>query len=435
MKLDKEWSMKKNIVVMGIGYVGLPLAIILAKVGHKVTGVDVNRKVIEELREGSLPIKEKHIERMFNFETVKGNFRASGKPCEAAVFVICVQTPLETVSKHPDLSFVLSAMEAIIPFVKKGNLIIIESTIPPLTLRNVVKPLIEKSTGLKVGSDIFLAHCPERVMPGEAFYELINNNRVIGGINRESSNLAKEIYASFVKGDIQMTDDVTAETVKLMENTYRDVNIALANEFSLIAETLGIDIKEAIRLANKHPRVKILSPGIGVGGHCLPKDPWFLIHSDPKNTNLILTARKVNELMPEIIASKIRKSVKHIRNPKIVALGLTYKPDSDDLRESPSLEVVRVLKEDGYNVAAYDNFVEGHKYQSIIDLAKNADCLAVLVEHTSIKEELERDEMEIKSVMKTPIVLRIGTSYKPDKFDVRQEHDQFAHRQRKKQQR
>ena len=413
-------EMNKKIVVLGIGYVGLPLAIMLAKVGYKVTGVDINKKTVKTIREGSLPIKEKHIETIFNDGKVKQNFRVSDKPCEADVFIVCVQSPLDSVSKLPDLSYIVSAIESINPFLKKGNLIIVESTLPPFTCRKVITPLIENGTKLKVGEDIFLAHCPERVMPGEAFYELIHNNRIIGGINPKSAYLAREIYTSFVKGDIDLTDYVTAEMIKLMENTYRDVNIALANEFSLVAETLGVDIKKAIKLANKHPRVKILSPGIGVGGHCIPKDPWFLIHSDPKNTSLILTAREVNEGMPEKVASKIRRFLKDVKDPKIVALGMTYKPDSDDLRESPSLEVIRILKEDGYDVTEYDNFVEGHKYNSILNIAKNADCVVILVEHTSIKEELEKCESKIKSVMRTPIILRIGTSYKPDAFDVRQ---------------
>jgi len=405
---------------LGIGYVGLPLAITLAKAGFHVTGVDIDQKIVETINSGTLPIREKRMEAFFNDPKVKQNFVVSEKPCEADVFVVCVQTPLDRVSRHPDMSCVISAVRSITGLLRKDNLIIIESTVPPYTCRNLIKPLIESGTDKKVGEDVFLAHCPERVMPGQSFHELVHNNRVIGGIDHESAQLAKEIYESFVEGELDLTDDLTAEMVKLMENTYRDVNIALANEFSLVAETLGIDVKDPIRLANKHPRVKILSPGIGVGGHCLPKDPWFLIHTDPKNTNLILTARKVNEEMPERVASRIRRFLKDIRNPKIVALGMTYKPDSDDLRESPSLEVVRILKEEGYNIAIYDNLVEGHNYTSIADIAKDADCIVVLVEHTSIKKELNTFEGVIKSLMRTPIILRIGTSYEPDAFDIGQ---------------
>jgi UDP-N-acetyl-D-mannosaminuronic acid dehydrogenase len=411
--------MGKSIMVLGIGYVGLPLALTLAKAGFKVTGVDIDQQIVETINNGSLPIREKQIEAVFNDPKVKQNFTVSERPSEADVFILCVQTPLDPVSKHPDMSYVTSALKSIAKFLRKGNLIIVESTIPPYTCRRLIKPLIENMTNQKVGEDVFLTHCPERVMPGQSFYELIHNNRVIGGINPQSAQLAREIYESFVEGDLDLTDDLTAEMVKLMENTFRDVNIALANEFSLIAETLGVDIKAPIELANKHPRVKILSPGIGVGGHCLPKDPWFLIHTDPKNTSLILTARRVNEDMPEKVASKIRRFLKDIRDPKVVALGMTYKPDSDDLRESPSLEVVRILREDGYNVVAYDNLVEGHGYSSIADIAKDADCVVVLVEHAGIKKELDLSERAIKSNMRTPIILRIGTSYEPDAFDVR----------------
>lgn len=412
--------MGKKIVVLGMGYVGLPLAIILAKAGHQVIGVDIKKEIVKAINEGLLPIKERDIDKIFAEEKVKQNLTVSEKPCDADVFIVSVPTPLESRRKVADLSYVISAVESILPFLKRGNLVIIESTIPPLTCRDIIKPLIEKSTKLKIGEDIFLAHCPERILPGNTFYEIVHNNRVIGSIDPKSAHMAKEIYSSFVKGNIDIVDDITAEMVKLMENTYRDVNIALANEFSLIGETLGIDIKKAIELANKHPRVNILSPGIGVGGHCLPKDPWFLIQVSPKNTILISAARRVNEDMPEKVASKIRKALKDIDNPKIVALGMTYKPDSDDLRESPALEIIQILREEGYNITGYDNFVKGHEYGSIKDIAKDADCIVILVEHTEIKRELENFENEIKSVMKTPIILRLGTSYKPDIYDLRQ---------------
>lgn len=412
--------MTRKIEVLGLGYVGLPLAITLAKAGYEVIGVDVNKGIVEALNGGKLPIREKGIEAAFSEREVQEKFRVSPKPCPADVFIICVQTPLDSTTKLPDLSYVVSAVESIIPFLDKGNLIIIESTVPPLTCRNLVKPVIESCSKLKVGSDVFLALCTERILPGETFYELIHNSRVIGGIDSRSAKIAKEIYASFVKGEIDIADDVTAEMVKLTENTFRDVNIALANELQLVAETLGVDVKEVIRLANKHPRVNVLSPGIGVGGHCLPKDPWFLVHANPKNTAVIQTARKVNEGMPSHVASKIRKALREVNDPKIVVLGMTYKPDSDDLRESPSLDIIRLLEEDGYNVAAYDNLVKRHKFRSIMDIAKGVDCIAVLVEHTSIKKELAKCERQIKSVMRSPIILRIGTSYKPDAFDAKQ---------------
>jgi len=420
--------MGKKIVVLGMGYVGLPLAIILARSGYEVVGVDIKKEIVNAINNGIVPLREKGIEKIFSEDNVKNNLIVAEKPCEADVFIVSVPTPLEHKRKVANLSNVISAAESFLPYLKKGDLIIIESTIPPLTCREVIKPLIEENTGLKVGEDVFLSHCPERVLPGNTFYEVIHNNRVIGGIDRESAEMAREVYGSFVKGDIDIVDDITAELVKLMENTYRDVNIALANEFSLVAETLGIDMKKAIELANKHPRVKILNPGIGVGGHCIPKDPWFIIQADPKNTILISTARRVNDGMPEKIASKIRKALKDVSDPKIIALGMTYKPDSDDLRESPALEIIRILKEEGYNITGYDNFVEGNEYDSIKNIAKGSDCIVTLVEHTKIKEELEKAEREIKSVMRTPIILRVGVSYKPDSYDLRQRGRNYENR-------
>jgi len=409
-----------KVVVLGVGYVGLPLAITLARTGYEVVGVDVNEEVVNTLNKGRLPLKEKGVENAFNERRVQERFTASTKPCLADVFIVCVQTPLHPTTKLPDLSYLSTAIQSIVSLLRKGNLVIIESTVPPLTCRNIVKPLIEHGSKLKVGKDVSVALCTERILPGETLHELIYNNRVIGGVDSKSAQHAKRLYSSFVKGEIDLTDEVTAEMVKLTENTFRDVNIALANELSLVAETLDVDIKEVIRLANKHPRVKVLSPGIGVGGHCLPKDPWFLVHSDPKKTDLIQTARKVNEQMPNYVASKIRRALREVSEPKIVVLGMTYKPDSDDLRESPSLEIIRLLENDGYAVAAYDNLVKNHEYSSLLDIVRRADCLAVLVEHTEIKRDLAKYEGQIKSLMRNPIVLRIGTSYVPDAFDARQ---------------
>ena len=410
--------MNKKIVVMGIGYVGLPLAITLARVGHDVVGVDTKKEVTDALKSGLVPTKEKGIDEIFEEKAVKENFRASEKPCAADVFIICVPTPLERRRKVADLSCVVSAVMSILPFLEKNNLIIVESTIPPLTCRETIKPLIERNTKLKVGTDVFLAHCPERILPGNTFYELVHNNRVIGGIDQTSALMAKEIYRSFVDGNIDTVDDVTAETVKLMENIYRDVNIALANEFSVVSETLGIDVEAAIELANKHPRVRILEPSIGVGGHCLPKDPWLLIQADIKNTSLIAAARKVNERMPELVASKIRKALKNTKTPKIILLGMTYKPDSDDLRESPAIVVAQILRNEGYEVHEFDNYVKGHEYEDIEKIAMGADCIVVLVEHSEIKEELQKREKDIKAAMRNPLILRIGTSYKPDTYDL-----------------
>ena len=400
--------MNKKVVVMGIGYVGLPLAIMLGRKGYTVIGVDTNKELVNSLNEGkptSLSINEPKLQEILHDKKVKENLTASEKVCDADIFIVSVPTPLHKRKKEADLSYVVSAVKSILPYLKKGNLIIIESTIPPLTTREIIKPLIENATRLIVGKDVFLAHCPERILPGDVFYEIVHNDRVIGGIDERSSLMAKAVYVSFVEGEICITDDVTAELVKLMENTYRDVDIALANEFSLIAETLGVDINKAIEVANKHPRVNILSPGIGVGGHCLPVDPWFITEVDPKNSVIIQTARRINDEMPYKTAAKIRKAVAKISSPKIIALGVTYKPNVYDLRESPALKVIDLLREDGYNVEAYDPLIDESKFTSIIDIVRGADCLAILVKHSVIEEEVKRFEKEIESAMRTPHII------------------------------
>ena len=396
----------KTIVVIGTGYVGLPAAILLAKAGYRVIGVDIDEKIVEAINNGVLHIDEAELQKLMIEPEVRKNLIARKEPCKADIFIVAVPTPLDDRKKICDMSFVISAIESIIPYIEKGNLVIVESTIPPLTCRDVITPMLEKGTGLKVGEEILLCHCPERILPGDIFKEIINNDRIIGGVNHESSEAAREIYAFFVKGNLYLTDDVTAELCKLMENTYRDVNIALANEFAAVAEGLGISVKEAIELSNKHPRVNILSPGIGVGGHCIPIDPWFIKEVDPENTTLIMTARKINDGMPAKIAAKIRRAVKDIAEPKIVALGASYKPNTYDLRESPALEVIKMLREDGYDVTHYDPLVEGMEYHSIEEAADGADCLVLLVEHSKILNDLEEHKEQVKQKMRGDLILR-----------------------------
>ncbi len=396
----------QTIVVIGTGYVGLPAALMLARAGYEVVGVDINENIVRAINEGVMHIREEELQRLMDDPQVRAHLRAQSTPCEGDVFIIAVPTPLDKRKKVADLSYVDDAVQSILPYLRPGNLVIVESTIPPLTCRERITPMIEKHTGLKVGETIFLAHCPERILPGDIFYEIVHNDRIIGGINEKTRQMAAQVYASFVKGQLYLTDDVTAELVKLMENTYRDVNIALANEFNAVAETLGIDGREAIRLANKHPRVNILMPGIGVGGHCLPIDPWFIKEVDPANSRLIFTARLVNDEMPHKIAAKIRRTVRDIVQPKIVALGAAYKPNVEDLRESPALEIVALLREDGYNVAHYDPLVAGMEYPSLVEVCRGADMLAVLVPHDQIVADLERDRAAIEAVMRTPIIVR-----------------------------
>ncbi|MBI4333588.1 MAG: nucleotide sugar dehydrogenase [Chloroflexi bacterium] len=395
----------KKIVVIGTGYVGLPLAIMLARAGHQVIGVDIEENVVNAINEGVLPFAEEDVRKVFQETDVRKNLRGQRVPCEADVFIISVPTPLEDKKRIADLSYVVEGLKSIIPFLRRGNLVIIESTVPPLTCRQVVAPIIEQS-GLKVGQDIFLCHCPERILPGDTFKEIVYNDRLIGGVDPRSADMAREVYSSFVEGKLYITDDISAELAKLMENTYRDVNIALANEFAAVADGLGVDIMHAIGLANKHPRVNILQPGIGTGGHCIPKDPWLIKQVDPVNSRLIYTARLINDEIPFKIAAKIRHALREIPSPRIVALGVTYKPDTYDMRNSPALKIIDLLVQDGYQVQPYDPLARNYRWGPIKELARDADCLVALVEHRVIKEELARDEAAIKKAMRHPRILR-----------------------------
>lgn len=399
--LKSNNNSKQTVVIIGMGVVGLPAALLLANANYNVKGVDTNKDVVNLLNKGSLPshIKESDLQLLLQDTQVQKNFHVQLTPNQADCFIIAVPTPLDSSKKKADLSFLKKAAESIVDYLKKGNLVIIESTIPPLTCRNLVSAILERS-GLKVGKDILLAHCPERILPGNIYYEIVHNDRIIGGINRESSQKAKKIYSSFVKGKIYTTNDVTAELCKLMENTYRDVNIALANEFSSVAESLGIDPKEAIRLSNKHPRVNILNPGIGVGGHCIPIVPWFIHEVDAKNSTLIAAARKINDEMPKKIAMKIREAVKNNKEAKIVALGASYRPDTTDLRESPAVRIVEILRGDGFHVDHYDPLIPAYQWhKNLLTALRGADLLVVLVSHTMILSEIHKYKSEIKHIL------------------------------------
>ncbi len=400
---EKSLCKMKKIAVIGLGYVGLPLAVLLSRT-YAVVGVDVNERRISDLNRGICFIDEEDFQLEFRSSHVKKNFSAKKSPESADVFIIAVPTPV-TKDKKADLSYVDLALESILPHLRKGNLIIIESTVPPLTAVAAEKT-IEGKAQLKVPEDVLLAHCPERVLPGNTLKELINNSRIVGGVDSASTEAAAEIYASFTKGEIVKTDATTAEFCKLIENAFRDVNIAFANELGLMAEQLGINIKEAISIANRHPRVNIHSPGIGVGGHCIPIDPWFLVEADKRHTTVIQASRNVNDAMPHITAGKIIAAVKNVKRPKIVTIGLSYKPNVGDFRESPAIEAVKILRENGHEVADYDPLIEGKRYGSLEAAAKGADCLVILVEHDVVRKEMEESADKIKSAMKTPLIVR-----------------------------
>jgi UDP-N-acetyl-D-mannosaminuronic acid dehydrogenase len=389
-----------TICVLGLGYIGLPTASTFAANGVKVIGVDINPQIIETLRNGGLHIHEPGLRTLVEAALKSGHLILASQPQPADAFLIAVPTPFHEDRlgeyngeryKLADLSAVAAAAEAIVPHLRKGNLVVLESTSPPRTTVDLVAPILERS-GLKAGTDFYLAYSPERVLPGQILRELIENARVIGGVTPESAQAGADLYATFVKGEIIQTDATTAEMVKLMENTYRDINIAIANEFSRLAERFGVDVWEAISLANRHPRVKILSPGPGVGGHCISVDPWFFVEAAPDLSRLILTARQVNDSQPHFVFDLVQRAIGALRGKKIAALGLAYKPDVDDLRESPAVEIVHLLQDAGAQVIAYEPFkpearLPGIQVASSLEQAvQQAETLLLLVNHTQFRQ-------------------------------------------------
>jgi UDP-N-acetyl-D-mannosaminuronic acid dehydrogenase len=314
-----------------------------------------------------------------------GKLKAATEPKPADIFIIAVPTPF-TKEKKADLSYIKSAAKNNAPLICKENLVILESTSPPGTCKDILEPIF-KSFNLKAGKDYYLAHCPERVLPGYTLKELIQNDRIIGGIDKESAEKAAKFYKVFIEGNIYLTDSTTAEMVKLMENTYRDVNIALANELAKICEKLGIDAWEVIRLANLHPRVNLHTPGPGVGGHCIAVDPWFIIEKCPDGTKIITLSRKINDSMPENTVAHIRKIVEEINNPKIAILGVTYKGNIDDTRESPALKIIAGLDKIGIRYSIYDPHVQEFKYElsSMKETFEGADCAVILANHDEFR--------------------------------------------------
>jgi len=386
----------QKICILGLGYIGLPTASTFATHGVKVVGVDINPRIIETLRSGVLHIHEPGLPTILKAALESGNLIVSSQPEEADAFLIAVPTPFYP-DRHgeyngrqyklADMRAVTSATEAIVPHLRKGNLVVLESTSPPRTTIDLVAPILERS-GLKAGSDFFLCYSPERVLPGQILRELIENARVVGGVTPQSAAAGRDLYATFVKSEIIETDATTAEMVKLMENTTRDVNIAIANEFSRLAEKFGVDVWEAISLANRHPRINILDPGPGVGGHCISVDPWFFVEAAPDLTPLIYQARKVNDAQPRFVLEKVKQLLDNLKEKKIAALGLAYKPDVDDLRESPATEVVHLLQQEGAQVSVWEPFKPDADMQGI-DMActldeaiLEADALLLLVRHT-----------------------------------------------------
>ena len=375
----------KKICVLGLGYIGLPTASTFATHGVQVVGVDVNQRVVEVLRDGEIHIHEPGLRTLVQAAFHSENLRVTDQPEPADAFIVAVPTPI-TPEKKADMQYVVAATESIVPHLRAGNLVMLESTSPPRTTVDLLVPILERS-GLKAGEDFFLAYSPERVLPGKILQELIENARVIGGINDLSAEAGRDLYSLFVRGEILLADATTAEMVKLMENTYRDTNIALANEFSRLGLHYGVDIWRAIEIANLHPRVNILKPGPGVGGHCISVDPWFLVEGAPELTPLIRQAREVNDAQPENVIALIEETLGDLKGKRITALGLSYKPDVDDLRESPAIEIVRALVRKGAEVLFYEPFTQGAEVDgargapSLEEAFQGSEAIILLVDH------------------------------------------------------
>lgn len=414
-------NMSKKICIIGLGYIGLPTASMFAAHGYNVIGVDIKEELVKNMINGKVPIREPGLETLVQAALKSKRLEVKIKPEKADVFIICVPTPIDDTSKKPELNQVKSATENILPYLQKGNLVLLESTVPPLTTQKIVIPILERN-GLKVKEDLFVAYCPERVLPGKILTELVKNDRIIGGIDVRSAEMAKELYKSFVEGDIHITDIATAEMVKLMENVYRDVNIALANEYLKVSEMIGIDVWKAILLANKHPRVNIHFPGPGVGGHCIAVDPWFIVDADSEDTVLIKTARKTNDDMPSFVVNVIENELKDIENPIITVFGVAYKGNIGDTRQSPAIKIISDLSERGFEVRVYDPLVKDFQYE-LFPLEKavaDSDCIIVLADH-SIFNNLDLQAifswMRTKKVMDTKNCL--SSNWRKAGFDVR----------------
>lgn len=396
-----------RICVIGLGYIGLPTASLLGTKGYTVRGVDVSPRVVETINQGHIHIVEPDLDILVKSAVQSGNLVAALEPEEADVFIIAVPTPFRD-GKQPDLSYVEQATRTIAPYVRPGNLVILESTSPVGTTDEIVATLLAEH-GHAVGTEVFVAHCPERVLPGRILIELVENDRVVGGINEASTQRAVEFYEGFVRGDVLATTAKTAEMVKLTENSFRDVNIAFANEISMIAESESINTWEVIELANRHPRVNILQPGPGVGGHCIAVDPWFLVHRSPQHARLIRAAREVNDHKPEWVLERVRKKAAKFKNPVIGCLGLAFKADVDDLRESPAMDIVKHLQQEnvGKLLVCEPNLKSHPEFDlmSASEVIGEADIVLLLVDHKSFRK-IKAADLKEKIVIDTRGVVR-----------------------------
>ncbi|MDK2046961.1 UDP-N-acetyl-D-mannosamine dehydrogenase [Aliarcobacter butzleri] len=383
-------NQNKKICVIGLGYIGLPTAALLANRGYDVHGVDIVESTVDTINAGKIHIVEPELDTFVKSAVNSGKLKASLKADFADVFIIAVPTPFHN-GYVPNVDYVVSATKSISPYVQEGNIVILESTSPVGTTELVENTLKEENIDT---SKLYIAHCPERVLPGKIMKELVENDRIVGGLTPEATSKTVEFYNTFVSGEVLSTDARTAEMAKLTENSFRDTNIAFANELSMLCDKFDINVWELISLANRHPRVNILQPGAGVGGHCIAVDPWFIVHAGGETAKIIKTAREVNIYKTEWVIEKIKNAALKFENEngrkaKVACMGLAFKPDIDDLRESPALYIARRLKADGLDILAVEPNIESHKEFEIVDYEEalgKADIVTFLVAHKEFKK-------------------------------------------------
>jgi len=416
---------KAKIAVIGLGHVGLPTAAIFANAGFRVIGADVNQNIVAAVSKGKVPHVEPGLGTLLKNSIKKGKLKTTTDSMGAVkgsdVVIVCVQTPL-TEDKKPNLAYLESACDGVAKWLLSGKLVVIESTVPPRTIKEVIAPLLEEKSGLRCGTDFWLAYCPERIAPGKAIQEFVENPRIVGGYNEESAEIAAELFRTVVKGGVLVTDCVNAEVAKLAENTFRDVNIAFANELALICECLGADVAEVIKLANTHPRVNVHRPGCGVGGPCLPKDPYLLLHGVKTmgfRSKVIGPSRELNDFMPEhtveLVVKALKKAGKNIKKSKIAVLGVAYKEDVNDATNSPAERIIEKLRSLGAEVFVYDPYCEetfgGRKATSILEAIKGAECIVICTGHKILKE-LKIEKLK-KFMSKNPAIIDGGQIINP----------------------
>ncbi len=396
----------KKVCVVGLGYIGLPTAALLASTGFQVNGVDLNAHAVETINKGRIHIVEPDLDAYVRSAVAANRLKAYAQPQAADIYMICVPTPFHAGEgiPQPNIDYVLAATGSIAALVKPGDLVILESTSPVGTTRKMAEVLSQAGVDM---SQVHVAYCPERVLPGKIMTELVENDRVVGGLTPEATKAVSAFYKTFVRGAVLETDAATAEMCKLTENSYRDVNIAFANELSLLCAKSGINVWQLIKLANRHPRVNILQPGAGVGGHCIAVDPWFIVASDPDNARLIRTAREVNNYKTEWVIDQIKIAVADASartggKPKVACLGLAFKPDIDDLRESPAVHVASALQAQGYDVVAVEPNIQSHDKFVLVtreEALQAADVVAVLVKHRQFAQMAAAGELGGSAVL------------------------------------